>query len=449
MVDSPSRKALDGALTVEEECQARYNCQDLMGYLASKSQIKNEIVASASVYMHRFYQFFPVGGNYNWQDMAVACLFLAAKYEDSPRKLEYIVKYWNSCTKNLNSSAAEIEGSRHLPDRTIEDAKMREKIEDLLVLENVLLLTLGFDMQIQHAEFDITQTYPQLRLTKDTAFSAYKLAQSWTRLTPLSLLHRPEEIAAACIYYICRKTKTPLLDEDFRGIDVFNAGLSGNRTVMEPSSTVMNSHIPFATTSMPSSSSSTTVENNTSAAVSMGKSNEQPDWLNCFNESVRRFSPETRRPSPVPVTPQVVLQCIEELKFWALKLPPEVRRRLLAAESSSSAKQQQSLSTHATLPQASSSSKSIDASTVRKYHPTLLSSSSSTLPGLSSAKHDSAVPAQLLQVTVIGSRTSPCEVKPASPAPLVTTMISQACDIPKEVGNSRPGEAGIGEKWVT
>lgn len=58
---------------------------------------------TAIVYMHRFYVFHSFT-HFPWHSIAAAALFLAAKVEEQPRKVEYVVKMAYMCKnhKELN-----------------------------------------------------------------------------------------------------------------------------------------------------------------------------------------------------------------------------------------------------------------------------------------------------------------------------------------------------------
>lgn len=53
-------------------------------------------INTASVYMHRFYVFHSFT-HFPWYSIAAAALFLAAKVEEQPRKLEHVIRVHNIC----------------------------------------------------------------------------------------------------------------------------------------------------------------------------------------------------------------------------------------------------------------------------------------------------------------------------------------------------------------
>lgn len=52
--------------------------------------------------MHRFYVFHSFS-NFVWHTMAAAALFLAAKVEEQPRKLEYVIRIANACRNSKDT----------------------------------------------------------------------------------------------------------------------------------------------------------------------------------------------------------------------------------------------------------------------------------------------------------------------------------------------------------
>lgn len=93
--------------------------------------------------MHRFYAFHSFT-HFHRNGIAAASLFLAAKVEEQPRKLEHVIKASNKC---LN-----------LPTPALNDQHYMEQAQDLVFNENVLLQTLGFDVAIDHPHTHVVKT---------------------------------------------------------------------------------------------------------------------------------------------------------------------------------------------------------------------------------------------------------------------------------------------------
>jgi cyclin T len=63
--------------------------------------------------MHRFYVFHSFT-NFPWHQMAAAALFLAAKVEEQPRKLEYVIRVANMCRNNRDTNI-DVNSERYSP----------------------------------------------------------------------------------------------------------------------------------------------------------------------------------------------------------------------------------------------------------------------------------------------------------------------------------------------
>lgn len=100
-------------------------------------------INTAIVYMHRFYAFHSFT-HFHRNGIAAASLFLAAKVEEQPRKLEHVIKAANKC---LNQPTASTTDNYYL-----------EQAQDLVFNENVLLQTLGFDVAIDHPHTHVVKT---------------------------------------------------------------------------------------------------------------------------------------------------------------------------------------------------------------------------------------------------------------------------------------------------
>lgn len=93
--------------------------------------------------MHRFYAFHSFT-HFHRNGIAAASLFLAAKVEEQPRKLEHVIKAANKCLSQPTTSTT--------------DSYYIEQAQDLVFNENVLLQTLGFDVAIDHPHTHVVKT---------------------------------------------------------------------------------------------------------------------------------------------------------------------------------------------------------------------------------------------------------------------------------------------------
>ncbi len=82
--------------------------------------------------------------------------------EEQPRKIEHIIKALNSC---LNTGEMTRE-------------RYNEQAQDLVLNENILLQTLGFDVAIDHPHTYVVRTMQLVGAPKDLAQTSYFLASN-------------------------------------------------------------------------------------------------------------------------------------------------------------------------------------------------------------------------------------------------------------------------------
>ncbi|PNF27182.1 hypothetical protein B7P43_G07853 [Cryptotermes secundus] len=141
--------------------------------------------------MHRFYVFHSFT-QFHRNAMAAAALFLAAKVEEQPRKLEHVIKVAHMC---LN---------RDQPSLDTKSEKYLEQAQDLVFNENVLLQTLGFDVAIDHPHTHVVRCCHLVRASKDLAQTSYFMASNSLHLTTMCLQYKPTVVACFCIHLACK-----------------------------------------------------------------------------------------------------------------------------------------------------------------------------------------------------------------------------------------------------
>ncbi|KAI8447067.1 cyclin-like protein, partial [Phakopsora pachyrhizi] len=171
-------------------------------------QLPQLIIATASVYLHRFYMRKSVR-RYSPKVMSATALFLATKIKEVPRKLEYIVRDKKTDFNNKNFFSHMITINKQQ-----ESASFKQQI---LYFEGILLRTLCFDLAVNHLYTTLIQTVKNIHISHsrirpiekslpiDMAdwTKAKSLAQaSWgflndSLMTPLCVIHRLEVIATA------------------------------------------------------------------------------------------------------------------------------------------------------------------------------------------------------------------------------------------------------------
>ncbi|KAB7497269.1 Cyclin-T1 [Armadillidium nasatum] len=158
-------------------------------YLALHTQL---VINTAIVYMHRFYMFHPFT-RFHRNSIAPAALFLAAKVEEQPRKLEHVIKVAHYILCHHEHSNLDTQSETYL-----------EKAQELVMNENILLQTLGFDVAIDHPHTYVVKCFQLIRTTTELAQTSYFMATNSLHMTTMCLQYRPAVVACVCIYIVCK-----------------------------------------------------------------------------------------------------------------------------------------------------------------------------------------------------------------------------------------------------
>ncbi|XP_021574666.1 cyclin-T1 isoform X4 [Carlito syrichta] len=132
--NSPSRRF---GLDPDKELSYRQQAANLLQEMGQRLNVSQLTINTAIVYMHRFYMIQSFT-QFHWNSVAPAALFLAAKVEEQPKKLEHVIKVAHACLHPQES----------LPD-TRSEAYLQQ-VQDLVILESIILQTLGFELTIDH-----------------------------------------------------------------------------------------------------------------------------------------------------------------------------------------------------------------------------------------------------------------------------------------------------------
>ncbi|NWW94842.1 CCNT1 protein, partial [Rhynochetos jubatus] len=148
-------------------------------------------INTAIVYMHRFYmvQSFT---QFHRNSVVPAALFLAAKVEEQPRKLEHVIKVAHACLHHQET-----------PLDTKSEAYLQQA-QDLVILESIILQTLGFEITIDHPHTHVVKCTQLVRASKDLAQTSYFMATNSLHLTTFSLQYTPPVVACVCIHLACK-----------------------------------------------------------------------------------------------------------------------------------------------------------------------------------------------------------------------------------------------------
>lgn len=198
--NTPSKRF---GIDADKELSYRQIAANLIQEMGQRLHTTQLCINTAIVYMHRFYMYHPFT-LFHRNAMATACLFLAAKNEEQPRKLEHVLKVSIICLHKQQGH------NLHQIDNKSEN--YLEQVQDLLKNEETLLKTLGFDTAIDHPHTHIVRCCHLVRASKDLAQTAYFMASNSLHLTTMCVQYKPTIVACFCIHLACKWSKWELKD---------------------------------------------------------------------------------------------------------------------------------------------------------------------------------------------------------------------------------------------
>merc|ERR1712110_1286520 len=180
-----------GQINLEKELSYRQQAANFIQDMGQRLEVTQLCINTAIVYMQRFYMFHSFT-RFHRNSIASAALFLAAKVEEQPRKLEHVIKVAHMC---LHRGAPQLD--------TRSDAYM-EQAQELVTNENILLQTLGFDVAIDHPHTHVVRCCQLVRAAKGLAQTSYFMATNSLHLTTMCLRFSPTIVACVCIHLACK-----------------------------------------------------------------------------------------------------------------------------------------------------------------------------------------------------------------------------------------------------
>ena len=198
LVRTPSIKS---GLSLSQERTYRKEGASYIMELGNYLQLHYVTCATACTFFHRFYMFHSFN-EYSRYLMATACLFLAGKVEETPKKWKVV---WKAATEVLKEDQlVGFEGFDH----------------KLLTYERILLQAIQFDLIVEHPHQYITKYAKTLKGTKEKVEKLVQIAWNFANdslRTTLCLEWEPPIIAIAFLQ----------LAGKFNGVDL--NGMQGNQ----------------------------------------------------------------------------------------------------------------------------------------------------------------------------------------------------------------------------
>ncbi|XP_039656339.1 cyclin-T1 [Perca fluviatilis] len=189
--NSPSRRA---GLDPDKELSYRQQAANLLQDMGQRLNVSQLTINTAIVYMHRFYmvQSFT---RFHRNVISPAALFLAAKVEEQPRKLEHVIKVAHACLDPQD------------PPPDVRSDAYLQQAQDLVILESIILQTLAFEITIDHPHTHVVKCTQLVRVvpaSKDLAQTSYFMATNSLHLTTFCLQYSPPVVACVCIHLACK-----------------------------------------------------------------------------------------------------------------------------------------------------------------------------------------------------------------------------------------------------
>ncbi|PIA55849.1 hypothetical protein AQUCO_00700281v1 [Aquilegia coerulea] len=197
---SPSRK--DG-IAFKKETQLRSLYCSFLQDLGMKLKVPQVTIATAMMFCHRFYLHQSHAKN-DWQTIATVSMFLASKVEETPRLLVDVIVVAYEMIHRRDPAA---------PQRIKQKDVYEKQKELVLIAERLLLVTIGFDFNIQHPYKPLVAALKKLDISQnDVAKVAWNFVNDWLR-TSLCLQYKPHYIAAGSMYLAAKFCKVKLPSE--------------------------------------------------------------------------------------------------------------------------------------------------------------------------------------------------------------------------------------------
>ncbi|XP_062383396.1 cyclin-T2b isoform X2 [Sardina pilchardus] len=186
--NTPSRR---NGIEPDRELSYRQQAANLIQDMGQRLNVSQLTINTAIVYMHRFYMLHSFQ-KFHRNIISPTTLFLAAKVEEQPRKLEHVIKVSHACL-NPQDPPLDTKSNAYL-----------QQAQELVLLETILLQTLGFEITIEHPHTDVVRCSQLVRASKDLAQTSYFMATNSLHLTTFCLQHRPQVVACVCIHLACK-----------------------------------------------------------------------------------------------------------------------------------------------------------------------------------------------------------------------------------------------------
>lgn len=197
LTNSPSRK--DGIDEETETSLRIYGCE-LIQESGILLKLPQAVMATGQVLFHRFYckKSF---ARFNVKRVAAACVWSAAKLEESPRKIQHFLNVFHRMESRRENKPLDLLDTF---------SKRNEELKiDLIRTERHLLKEMGFICHVEHPHKFIINYLTQLQAPPELMQEAWNLANDSLRTT-LSVRFKSEVVACGVVYAAARRFRVSL-----------------------------------------------------------------------------------------------------------------------------------------------------------------------------------------------------------------------------------------------
>ncbi|OLL23788.1 CTD kinase subunit beta [Neolecta irregularis DAH-3] len=181
------KRTRGSAISEQKETQIRLQACAWIAAIGEHMHFPIRTIGTGMMLYHRFHLFYPIT-DFPFMDMAITCLFVASKMQDTIKKLRdilivgYQIRHPNGPDINPES-------------QTMEDQRKR-----VIGLERMVLEIVCFDFRGRHAQGYLIKLTRYYRLNQEVARTAWKISVDCYR-TFIPLKHTPQTIALSCLEF--------------------------------------------------------------------------------------------------------------------------------------------------------------------------------------------------------------------------------------------------------
>ncbi|VAH33445.1 unnamed protein product [Triticum turgidum subsp. durum] len=198
-IEENSLSRRDGIDLKKESYLRKSYCTFLQDF-GMRLKVPQVTIATAIVFCHRFFLRQSHAKN-DRQTIATVCMFLAGKVEETPRPLKDVVLISYEIIHKKDPAAV----------ARIKQKEVYEQQKELLLIgERLVLVTLGFDMNVHHPYKPLVEAIKKFKVAQNAlAQVAWNFVNDGLR-TSLCLQFKPHHIAAGAIFLAAKFLKVKL-----------------------------------------------------------------------------------------------------------------------------------------------------------------------------------------------------------------------------------------------